>query len=148
MSLVHDAETDRRKIFAQLCLQIEEVETYKKQNNQLPIVFAERRFLETSRRINQILQQLSDFKTALFDVLVCGWTAKELYLKKFVTGHQYSRSDFQTFYAETLPFFLSKLKQFLDAAEQFDTPDFLLAEREKLCKLELAGTKKTRSFRH
>src|SRR5690606_2731007 len=54
-AVVHDFEADRRKIFAQLKLQIEEVETYKKQNNQLPIVFAERQFLETSRRINQIL---------------------------------------------------------------------------------------------
>src|SRR5688572_7160602 len=79
-AVVHDFEADRRNIFAQLKLQIEEVETYKKQNNQLPIVFAERQFLETSRRINQIFQQLSEFKTVLFNNSICGWSAKELYL--------------------------------------------------------------------
>lgn len=141
-AVVHDFEADRRKVFTQLKLQIEEVETYKKQNNQLPVVFAERRFLETSRRINQILQQLSEFKTALFDVSVCGWSAKELYLKSSLQKAALELPQFRAFTAETLPFFLPKLRQHLTAAEQVDAPDFVLADRKSFANFSWPERKK------
>ncbi len=145
-ALVHDFEADRRKVFAQLKLQIEEVETYKKQNNQLPIVFAERQFLETSRRINQILQQLTDFKTALFDASVCGWSAKELYLRSSLKKSAFELPGFRFFTAETLPFFLPKLEAFLTAAAHFDAPDLALAERKSFANFNWPERKKLEQF--
>lgn len=129
--LVHDVEADHRKIFEKLRLQIEEVETYKKQNNQLPVVFAERQFLETSRRINQILQTFTEFKTALFDASVCGWPVKELYLSSSLKGSSIELGEiYPSFTAATLPFFLPKAEAFLRAAAQLDAPNFPLADRK------------------
>ncbi|MBK0404541.1 DUF2075 domain-containing protein [Adhaeribacter sp. BT258] len=145
-SVVHDFEADRRKVFSQLKLQIEEVETYKKQNNQLSIVFAERKFLETSRRINQILQQLSDFKTALFDASVCGWPAKELYLRSSLKDATVELPEFRVFTAGTLPFFLPKIEAYLTAAEQFDAPGFILADRKSFANYNWPEQKKLKQF--
>ncbi|MFC5270475.1 AAA domain-containing protein [Adhaeribacter terreus] len=145
-ALVHDFEADRRKVFAQLKLQIEEVETYKKQNNQLPIVFAERKFLETSRRINQILQTLTEFKTALFDASVCGWPAKELYLKSSLKNAALNLPEFRVFTAETLPFFLPQLEQYLTATQDLDAPDFALTERKSFANWNWPERKKLEQF--
>lgn len=145
-AVVHDFEADRRKVFAQLKLQIEEVETYKKQNNQLPVVFAERKFLETSRRINQILQRLTEFKAALFNVSESGWSAKDLYLRSSLKNTTLELPDFRVFTAETLPFFLTKLETYLQKAREFNKPDFALANRKSFANYNWPERKKLEQF--
>jgi superfamily I DNA and/or RNA helicase len=130
-ALVHDAEADKRKIFNQLQFQIEEVESYKKQNNQFSLVVAERQFLEISRRLNSILQTLTEFKLALFNAEICGWSPKELYLKSNLQKEKLDLGNsYKLFTVETLPFFLPKLTRFLETSEQFENPDFILADRK------------------
>jgi hypothetical protein len=130
-ALVHDAEADRRQIFNQLRFQIEETKNYKKQNNRFSLVMAERQYLEISRRLNQVLQTLSDFKTALFNAEACGWTPKELYLKSNMQAPKLALPDsFKLFTAGTLPFFLPELARYLESAQLYEDPAFVLTERK------------------
>ena len=80
MALVHDFQDDRRALYAQIAEQIEQVETYRQQNNSLNAVLLERDFELESRRIDEALTELGQFKEALFDTAECGLSAKELYL--------------------------------------------------------------------
>ena len=63
-----------------LAEQIEQLESYRQQNNSLNAVLLERDFDQESRRIDETVGELQAFKTALFDTTECGLSAKELYL--------------------------------------------------------------------
>ncbi|WP_187263114.1 AAA domain-containing protein [Pontibacter beigongshangensis] len=131
--LIHDINTDRRSIYNQLAQQIEQLEEYKKQNLALNSLYTDRAFLEVSRGINQSLQKLEAFKNALFDVSRCGWSAKELYLKSNLADPHLSLGPhYKNFTAATIPDFLPRLKQYLQQAQLFEQPDFVLKERHSL----------------
>ncbi|TXK28257.1 AAA family ATPase [Pontibacter qinzhouensis] len=131
--LIHDINTDRRSIYNQLAQQIEQLEEYKKQNLALNSIYTDRTFLEVSRGINQSLQKLEAFKTALFDVSRCGWSAKELYLKSnLAEPHLSLGPHYKNFTAAIIPDFLPRLKQYLQLARVFEQDDFVLKERHNL----------------
>ncbi|HLK96401.1 MAG TPA: DUF4011 domain-containing protein, partial [Hymenobacter sp.] len=72
MALIHDFQDDRRTLYTQIAGQIEQIETYRHQNNSLNAVLLERDFERESRRIDETLAELSLFKNALFDTTECG----------------------------------------------------------------------------
>jgi hypothetical protein len=80
MALVHDFQEDRRALYAQIASQIERIDEYRQQNNSLNAVLLERDFELESQRIDDAVQLLQTFKTALFDTSLFGISAKELYL--------------------------------------------------------------------
>ncbi|GAB3559486.1 hypothetical protein GCM10027577_52010 [Spirosoma fluminis] len=80
LALVHDFQDDRRSLYAQLAAQIEQIEAYKQQNNNLNAVLLERDFDTESRRIDEAVAELAAFKQALFDTSEGGISPKELYL--------------------------------------------------------------------
>ena len=80
MGLVHDFKNDRKDIYEQIAGQIERLYEYKMKNNSLDSIQLERSFLQASRRIDQISEELEEFKEALFNEEECGLTVKELYL--------------------------------------------------------------------
>ncbi|MFT2007498.1 AAA domain-containing protein [Pontibacter sp. 13R65] len=132
-ALVHDINTDRRSIYNQLAQQTEQLEEYKKQNLALNSIYTDRAFLEVGRSINQSMQKLEAFKEALFDVSRCGWSAKELYLKSSLSKpHLSLGAHFKSFTAATMPDFLPRLKQYLQQAQVFEQPDFVLKERHSM----------------
>ena len=77
---VHDFKNDRKTLYAQILNQIEQIEDYQKQYQSLDAIFLERNFTQESRQIDKISEVLQEFKAALFDVLECGVSVKELYL--------------------------------------------------------------------
>ena len=77
---VHDFKNDRKGLYEQILLQIEQIEEYQKQNNSLDAIFLERNFTQESRQIDKISETLQSFKDALFDTSECGLSVKELYL--------------------------------------------------------------------
>lgn len=79
-ALVHDFKNDRKPIYEQISKQIDAVEVYEKKNNSLDAIQLERSFLQASRRIDQIVEELEEFREALFDESECGKSVKELYL--------------------------------------------------------------------
>jgi hypothetical protein len=80
VALVHDFQADRRAVYAQLSEQIEKIDDYKKKNNTLNAIDLERNFVQTSRLIDQHVQQLDEYKTAFFSEQEMGLSVKTLYL--------------------------------------------------------------------
>ena len=80
VALIHDFKNDRTELYRQFALQIENVENYKQQNYSLDAVFLERQFTQESRQIDRTVQELDDFRIALFDETESGVSIKELYL--------------------------------------------------------------------
>jgi hypothetical protein len=79
-ALVHDFKNDRKAIFSQINEQIERLYDYRIRNGSLDTIQLERNFLQASRKIDQITEDLEEFKEALFDEGEAGVSIKELYL--------------------------------------------------------------------
>lgn len=107
MGLVHDFKNDRKSLFEKIASQVDRIEEYKMLNNGLDSIQLERNFLQSSRRIDQITEELEEFKYALFDESECGVSVKELYL----TSDQ--EADFVNFKQEYTQFKLNDLDTFL-----------------------------------
>ncbi len=78
--IVHDFRADRKELYKQLAYQIDALDKYQQVNNGLDSIQLERRFLQSSRMIDQITEQLDEMKNALYDTSECGMSIKELYL--------------------------------------------------------------------
>ncbi|WP_185196717.1 AAA domain-containing protein [Pontibacter sp. Tf4] len=129
-ALVHDINTDRKSIFQQLQLQIDQLPEYKKQNLALNSIYTDRTFLEVSRGINRCIDKLEKFKAALFDTSVCGWSAKELYLRSNLQAPHISlSSNYKFFTATIVAEFLPRLRQFLERAIVYEQDDFTWKNR-------------------
>jgi len=92
-ALIHDFRNDRRALYEQLAAQIEQVEAYQRQNQGLDAILLERTFDQESRRIDQALAELQEFKEALFDESDCGVSVKELYLTSDPTAPSIPMGD-------------------------------------------------------
>ncbi|MBC5773972.1 AAA family ATPase [Pontibacter sp. KCTC 32443] len=129
-ALVHDINADRKSVFQQLQSQIEQLPEYKKQNLALNSIYTDRTFLEVSRGINRCIEKLEQFKSALFDDTICGWTAKELYLRSNLQEPHISlSSNYKNFTATIVAEFLPRLRQYLQQAAVYTQPDFTWKER-------------------
>lgn len=120
VGLVHDFKNDRKDIFAQIARQIDNVDKYQQKNNGLDAIYLERTFLQSSRKIDQVVEELDEFKLALYDESECGKSVKELYLisdpnKKFIPLNQ----DYRRFHFNDLPKLTQKLKQFFEYQKRF-----------------------------
>ncbi|WP_051017812.1 AAA domain-containing protein [Pontibacter sp. BAB1700] len=132
-ALVHDINADRKSIYQQLLLQIDQLEEYKKQNHALNSIYTDRTFLEVSRGINQCLQKLEAFRAALFDSSRCGWSPKELYLRSSLQQpHVQLPEVFRQFTADTIHDFLPRLRACLQQGIVLEQPGFIWKERHSL----------------
>lgn len=131
LALVHDFKNDRKEIYSKIAQQIERVDEYKSKNISIDAIQLERKFLQLSHRIDQISEELENFKRALFDVSACGTTIKELYLqsdpsKEIITLKQ----EFQHFRFDTLPDFLRKLNSYVHYAVNLSREDYPWKDRK------------------
>ncbi|MGB3469057.1 MAG: AAA domain-containing protein, partial [Cyclobacteriaceae bacterium] len=80
IGLMHDFKNDRKSIYEQISSQIERLSEYQQRNNSLDSIQLERTFLQSSRAIDQLTEELDDFRFALYDTSESGRSVKELYL--------------------------------------------------------------------
>lgn len=121
IGLVHDFKNDRKEIFEQIRKQIDSLDEYRQKNNGLDAIHLERSFLQTSRRIDQLAEELSDFKTALFDESECGISVKELYLISDPgQASLHLNQDYRRFHHNYTQEFANKFSRFLDYYERFE----------------------------
>lgn len=130
IGLVHDFKNDRQAIYKQIASQIDRLEEYKFRNNSIDALNLERKFLETSRKIDQITEELEEFKFALFDEKECGVSIKELYLNAPSSApeidlHQY----FRDFPPASFPDFLRKIRSWVPYANKFLKPVYIWNDR-------------------
>jgi hypothetical protein len=121
VGLVHDFKNDRNAIYKKIALQIEHVDDNKAKNNSLDTIQLERTFYQASRRIDQVTDELEEFKHALFDESEAGTSIKELYLRSSPDAPSVNlKQEYQYLRAEAVPLFLTKLKFYTFYAERFE----------------------------
>jgi hypothetical protein len=143
VALVHDFKWDRNKIYEQIERQIERVPEYKSSNYGLDTIQLERKFLQTSRRIEQIKEELKEFKFALFDDSECGITIKDLYLTSRRKGPQLDlRQEYKFYPFSEAADFLRKLQTFLRLANRLERVNYPWEERLSFARLGVADLPK------
>ena len=121
VALVHDFKNDRKPIFEQIDQQIESVEVYEKKNNSLDAIQLERGFLQASRRIDQIIEELQEFREALFDESECGKSAKELYLTSNPDHLSFSMNlEYRAFHFSSLTDTQRRFRSYLEYFDRFE----------------------------
>jgi hypothetical protein len=97
-ALVHDVKFDQRALYVKINKQIENIETYQNINNGLDAIYMEREFAASVKLLTQLNTHSEEFRNALFDSHVCGYTAHELYLKASDSNQRINLSDIYTHY--------------------------------------------------
>lgn len=125
MGLVHDFKNDRKSLFENIARQVDRIEEYKMLNNGLDAIQLERKFLQVSRRIDQITEELEEFKYALFDESESGLSVKELYLTSDQDGKAINfKQEYTQFKLDELDHFLLNLKDYTDYVAKFGRSDY------------------------
>ena len=144
LGLLHDFKNDRKPIYQQIEKQIGHLNDYMSMNNSLDALQIERNFLKVSRLIDQIEEELEEFKLALFDTKECGVSVKELYLTS--SPHNPGiplNQEYRQFEIGKLDGFKSKLRSYSQYAARFELDrhpwfhrksfaDFTITERQQL----------------
>ena len=121
VALVHDFKNDRKPVYEQINEQIESVEVYEKKSNNLDTIQLERGFLQASRRTDQIVEELQEFREALFDESECGKSAKELYLTSSPDMPSFSiNREYRAFHFDGLSETERKFKTYLEYFDRFE----------------------------
>jgi DNA polymerase IIIc chi subunit len=97
-ALVHDVKFDQRALYVKIDKQIENIETYQNINNGLDAINMEREFAASVKLLTQLNSHSEEFRNALFDSHVCGYTAHELYIKAPNSNTLINLSDVYTHY--------------------------------------------------
>ncbi|MEL6535442.1 MAG: AAA domain-containing protein, partial [Bacteroidota bacterium] len=138
VALVHDFKNDRKSIYEQIDAQIEKLNEYQQKNNSLDAIQLERTFLQSSRRIDQITDELEEFKTALYDDEECGLPIKELYLTSDLSAPTLSlRQEYKFFTFPELPELLRKLKAYVGYAAAFEEAEYPWRNRKDFSDLDV-----------
>ncbi|MGL1887271.1 MAG: AAA domain-containing protein [Reichenbachiella sp.] len=120
IGLLHDFKNDRKPIYEQLEGQVNRLEGYMGMNNSLDAIQIERSFLKTSRRIDQLDEEIEEFKYSLFDESECGVSIKELYLTSDPHGATIPMNqEYRNLKISELDSFLIQLKSYSRYAENF-----------------------------
>lgn len=131
VGLIHDFKNDRKEIFEKIASQIDRVDEYKSKNNSLDAIQLERKFLQISHRIDQIAENLEEFKHALFDETEAGVSVKELYLQSNPVIESINlKQEFQHFKIDTIGTFLTKLKSLNHYSSQFEERSYPWFDRK------------------
>lgn len=143
VGLVHDVKGDRKKLYEQLDRQIERIEEYKARNDGLDAVVLEREFLQASRRIDAILEELEAFRTALFREDECGWSPKELYLTTDAEGESLNLGEhYRSLTVHTWPDYVRKLRRRLPYEAKFSWQAHPWGERRSFAGRPLTDLKR------
>ena len=121
IGLVHDFKNDRKSIFEQIARQVDKIGEYRQKNNSLDAIQLERTFHQASRKIDQSIEELAEFREMLFDETECGKSVKELYLISDPTQPCIAlNQDYRNFNYRQLDIFVTKLRQYLQYYKQFE----------------------------
>lgn len=123
-ALVHDFKSDRKKIYDKIGRQIDRLQEYKKSNNNLDALQLDRQFRQASLTIEDQLEVLEDYRTALFDTSECGLSVKELYLTSDPEALSVSLvQEYADFQFEGLKKFIDKIDLYLDYARDLNVAE-------------------------
>lgn len=148
VGLVHDFKNDRKEIYEQVAHQIERLSEYRQKNNSLDAIQLERRFLQVSRTIDQLTEELEEYKSALFNDLDCGKSAKELYLTSDLSEPSINiKQEYKDYkFDSNLDDFLRKLKFLATYATKFERENYPWQSRKNFGKYSISDLKKIQEY--
>ena len=130
VATVHDFKNDRKQLYNQVLAQIDSLEDFRRLNNGLDIIQLEREFLQSSRRIDQITEELEEFKHALFDHQECGLSVKELYLTSDINEPSVNlKQEYKHFPISVMEEFRSKLLIYHKYRQRLNKDEFVWKDR-------------------
>lgn len=142
VGLVHDHRHDRRSVFDMIARQIDSIEEYKARNRSVDVIFVERRFFQVCRRIDHIVEELEEFRQALFNEDEFGISAKELYLTSDPSSPAITlKQEYQFFDSPQLSSFVTKLKTYVAYANVLDADGYFWKERVSFASFRHADQK-------
>lgn len=131
LGLVHDFRNDRKEIFQKIAQQVEAIEDFKAQNRSIDVIQTERKFFQLCRRLDQVADELEEFKFSLFDDKECGVSVKELYLTSDLAAPAVNiRQEYQYFPFRDVPHFLRRMKAYVKYAIFMEDEQFVWKERK------------------
>lgn len=147
VALVHDFKNDRKEIYAQINKQIDSLYEYQHKNNSLDTIYLERNFLQYSRRIEQICDELDEFKRALFDESEAGISIKELYLTSDINKSSVNmKQEYRQFYIPEMHDFIKRLRTFTAYSNQFEKESYPLYSRKSFIEYSVEDLKQIREI--
>jgi hypothetical protein len=142
LGLVHDFRNDRKEIFSKVQYQAERVEEYRTNNRSVDVIQTERKFYQLCRRIDQIAEELEEFKQALFDDQECGLSIKELYLTSDLQAPSINiKQEYQYFTFPGLQDFLRKQKMYVQYASKYEGDAYPWRERKSFAQFQPSDEK-------
>ncbi|MCG8307064.1 MAG: AAA domain-containing protein [Cytophagales bacterium] len=131
-ALVHDFKNDRKIIFNQINSQIERLYDYRIKNGSLDTIQLERKFLQSSRRIDQITEEFEEFKKVLFDEAEAGVSIKELYLNSDRNAEVINiKQEYREFPYDDISQFETKLKSYFAYHKKFNKEGYTWRNRKR-----------------
>ena len=143
VGLIHDFKNDRKQIYEQIADQIERLSEYRQKNNSLDAIQLEREFLQVSRKVDQLTDELDEYKNALFNENDCGKSAKELYLTSSLEQPSINiKQEYKDFaFDDNLEEFNRKLKLLNSYAGKFEKENYPWRVRHSFAKLQISDLK-------
>jgi AAA domain/Protein of unknown function (DUF4011) len=138
LGLIHDFRNDRKTVYDKIARQIDRIEDFKQQNRSVDVIQLERRFLHVCHSIDQLTEELEEFRNALFDENECGISVKELYLTSDPHAKLIDiRQQYRQFNFSMLPDFIAKLRTFVRYAALFEQHDYVWRNRKSFLNYSL-----------
>ena len=142
VALVHDFKNDRKDIYKQINAQVEKLYEYKLKNNSLDSIQLERKYLQSSRQIDTLSEELDELKYALFDEKECGVSVKELYLTSDLKKPTINlKQEYNFFRIPDIDEFLGRLKFYIIYAKKFLKDGYPWRVRKNFKDLTIADLK-------
>lgn len=146
-ALVHDFKNDRKAIFNQINSQIEKLYDYRMKNGSLDSIQLERKFLQSSRRIDQITEEFEEFKEILFDESEAGVSIKELYLNSDRHAPVINiKQEYRDFPYEEIAPFENKLKIYFSYNKKLNKEGYTWRNRKRFTGYGIEDLIKMRSI--
>lgn len=143
LGLVHDFRSDRKPLYKKIARQINHIEEYKLSNNSLDTVHLERQFNLASRRIDQITEELEEFKHALYDEEDAGLSVKELYLTSSISKVTVNvKQEYRHYRLDDLSEQMTRLRNYSQYAARFRSEGYPLLERKSYAEATISTLRK------
>lgn len=136
LGLVHDFRNDRRQIFDKIAQQIDRIEEYKSRNRGIDVIQTERKFFQVCRGIDQITEELQEFRKALFFDEECGTSVKQLYLSSDPGADSVSLKQEYSFFLFPEDEFIRKLRRYAQYALKYEKPGHPWMGRKSFASLQ------------
>lgn len=147
MGLVHDFRSDRKELYEKIARQIDRIEEYKQLNNNLDVIQLERLFNQYARQIDNLTEEMEEFRLALFDESECGVSVKEMYLTSNLEDKYVNlKQEYKFFNFSDMLDALTRMKRYAEYARKFRSEDYPLLERNSFSQYDISVLKRMQEF--